>query len=286
MPSHLHGLVKDAAVFPPGSLPLAEAVAAHARHRAASYGDLVGPLVVTDAMLPDLPALVPGDQPLGVAVVVAGGAGALLPAVRWTVRSDRLGLRGLDVALRDSATGEVAHNARRIVTAVDQLVADGELDDEVPVHVEPPRLYGAPPTPDWLGALDEIAAMDHRLKLRTGGPDADAFPSALELATCIGAALDRELAFTCTAGLHRALRHRDPDTGLTSTASSTSSSPPAPASTEPASTTWPPSWRRPTRPPCWRPPTRPGWPAPAAGSRRSGPAASPSRCTTSRPWDW
>ncbi len=214
MPSHLHGLVKDAAVFPPGSLPLAEAVAAHARHRAASYGDLVGPLVVTDEMLPDLPALVSGEQPLGVAVVVGGGAGALLPAVRWTVRSDRLGLRGLDVALRDSATGEVAHNARRIVTAVDQLVADGELDDEVPVHVEPPRLYGAPPTPDWLGALDEIAAMDHRLKLRTGGPDEDAFPSARELATCIGAALDRELAFTCTAGLHRALRHRDPDTGL------------------------------------------------------------------------
>ena len=197
LPSHLHGLVEDAAVFPPGTPPLAEAVAAHARHRAASYGDLVGPLVVTDASSPTCrPG--PRRQPL-VSPSWSPAAPAPLPAVRWTVRSDRLGLRGLDVALRDSATGEVAHNARRIVTAVDQLVADGELDDEVPVHVEPPRLYGAPPTPDWLGALDEIAAMDHRLKLRTGGPDADAFPSALELATCIGAALDRELAFK----LHR-----------------------------------------------------------------------------------
>ena len=72
----------------------------------------------------------------------------------------------------------------------------------------PPRLYGAPPTPGWLGALDEIAAMDHRLKFRTGGADADAFPAAHELAASIEAAIDREVAFKCTAGLHHALRHR------------------------------------------------------------------------------
>ena len=151
---------------------------------------------------------------MGVVVVVAGGAGALEGTVRWATRDDVLDLRGLEIALRDSATGEVAHNARRIVTAVDQLVSTGALDDDVPVYVEMPRLYGAPPTPDWLAALDEIAAMDHRVKLRTGGADADAFPSAHELATCIAAALDRELAFKCTAGLHNALRHRDAATGF------------------------------------------------------------------------
>jgi hypothetical protein len=77
-----------------------------------------------------------------------------------------------------------------------------------------PRLYGSPPTPDWFGALDEIAAGELRLKLRTGGEDADAFPSPHELAGCIEAALDRELPFKCTAGLHRAVRHREDATGF------------------------------------------------------------------------
>lgn len=210
VPASLHGLVDDAAVFPPGNAPLDEAVRAHAQHRAGPYADLVGPLVVGEDRLPDLVRLV--DAPLPVGVVVSGGAGALEPAVRW---ARGLHLAALEVALRDSATGELAHNARRIVTAVDRLVASGDLDEDVPVYVEMPRLYGASPTPDWFAALDEVAAMDHRLKFRTGGADADAVPSAQELATCIGAALDRELSFKCTAGLHHAVRHRDEVTGLT-----------------------------------------------------------------------
>ena len=212
LPAHLHGLVDDAAVFPPGNAPLDEAVRAHAGHRAAPYADLVGLFVVGDAMLPDLAELASGG--LRISVVVSGGAGAIEPAVRWATRSDAVELGALEIALRDSDTGELAHNALRIVTAVDQLVAAGELDDEVPVYVEVPRLRGAEPSHAWLSALDEIAARDHRLKFRTGGVDADAFPDATELATCIGAALDRELRFKCTAGLHNALRHRDPETGF------------------------------------------------------------------------
>jgi hypothetical protein len=147
-------------------------------------------------------------------VVVSGGAGALEGAVRWATRSDALDLRALEITLRDDAGGAIEHNARRIITAVDQLLAAGELDDDVPVYVEPPRLYGSPPTPGWLGALDELAAADHRLKFRTGGPDAEAFPAAHELAACIDAAIEREVAFKCTAGLHHALRHRDAGTGF------------------------------------------------------------------------
>jgi len=209
VPAAFRALVDDAAVFPPGNVPLDEAVVAHARHRQAPYADLVGPFVVGDAALPELA----GTTGLDVSVVVSGGAGALAPAVAWAGRAG-VTLAGVEVALRDSATGELAHNARRVVTAVDQLVAGGDLDDGVPVCVEMPRLYGAPPTPDWLATLDELAAMDHRLKLRTGGLDADAFPGSHELAGCIAAALDRELAFKCTAGLHHAVRHRDPETGF------------------------------------------------------------------------
>lgn len=209
VPAWLTGLVDDAAIFPPGNSPLPEAVAAHRDHRTAPYAALVGPFVVGDTRLPDLLDEVSDDvEPLAVSVVVSGGAGALEPAVRWAARSGALDLRSLEIVLRDDDTGAIVHNVRRILTAVDQLVSSGELDDEVPVYVEPPRLYGAPPTPGWLGALDEIAAMDHRLKFRTGGADADAFPAAHELAASIEAAIDREVAFKCTAGLHNALRHR------------------------------------------------------------------------------
>ena len=225
LPSYVHDLVDDAAIFPPGNAPLDEAVAAHRHHQASSYAGLVGPFVVSDARLAELGEVVSlrdasslgssgratgstTRDDLDVIVVVTGGAGAIEPAVTWASRTEGLALAGLEVAMRESDAGDLAPNARRIVTAVDQLGLD------VPVSVEVPRLYGADPSASWLGALDELAAVDHRLKLRTGGLDEDAFPSLHELATCIVAALDRELRFKCTAGLHHAVRHTDPQTGF------------------------------------------------------------------------
>ena len=207
LPAQFVHLVDDAAIFPPGNLPLDEAVREHARHRTAAYADLVGGFVVGDTKLADLPELVE-DGPLAVNVVVTGGAGAIEPAVRWVTRSDRLRLQALEFALRDE--DDLAHNAQRVIAAVDAL-AD-ELDG-VEVYVEPPRLHGAP-THGWLAALDELAARELRLKFRTGGVSADAFPTEAELAACIDAALDRETPFKCTAGLHNAVRHRDPETGF------------------------------------------------------------------------
>ncbi|HET7355527.1 MAG TPA: hypothetical protein VFJ09_02520 [Nocardioidaceae bacterium] len=213
VPEPFQRLVDDAAIFPPGNAPLPDAVQAHDSHRSSEHADLLGPFVVDDVRLPRLGELTEGRaEPLPVAVVVTGGAGAIGPAATWAARTASLDLRGLEIALRDEA--DLGHNARRVVTAVDQLVADGVVDEDVAVYVEPPALRGREPSPTWLAALDEVAAMDHRLKFRTGGPDHDAFPTAADLAGCIGGALDRELRFKCTAGLHNALRHRDPDTGF------------------------------------------------------------------------
>jgi hypothetical protein len=206
LPSYVRDLVDDAAIFPPGNAPLDEAVAAHRRHRDSSYAAMVGPFVVSDPRLPELGKLL--REPLEVIVVVTGGAGAIEPAVTWASRTEGVALAGVEVAMRESDAGDLAPNARRIITAVDQLRLD------VPLSVEVPRLHGAEPSASWLGALDELAAVDHRLKLRTGGLDEGAFPSPHELATCIVAALDRELRFKCTAGLHHAVRHTDPQTGV------------------------------------------------------------------------
>lgn len=45
----------DAAVFPPGELPLDRAVPAHLRHVTAAHAPLVGPLVVPQAGCPNWP---------------------------------------------------------------------------------------------------------------------------------------------------------------------------------------------------------------------------------------
>jgi hypothetical protein len=209
LPEQYRGLLDDAAIFPPANLALSDALDAHRGHLASAYAGLLGSFVVSDVRLPELLELVrqEGGPPLAVSVVVTGGAGALEPAVRWATGSGELDLRGVEIALRDEM--DLAHNARRMTTAVDQLRATGDLGEDVGVYVEPPRLLGQPPTHSWLQALDEVAAMDLRVKFRTGGTTPDAFPGAPELAACIGAALDRELRFKCTAGLHHALRHRD-----------------------------------------------------------------------------
>lgn len=213
-PSWLTGLIDDAAIFPPGNLPLDRAVAEHREHRASEYADMLGGFVISDVRLPELIDVLDerdDDEMLGLSLVVTGGAGAIEPAVRWATRAPLTHLRAVEIALRDEE--DLAHNARRVLTAVDQLDLDG-----VEVYVEPPRLRGEP-TAGWLAALDELASgsssAEVRAKFRTGGTEQDAFPTCGELADAIDAALDRELAFKCTAGLHHAVRQVEAETGLT-----------------------------------------------------------------------
>ena len=219
-PLWLQAFVDDAAIFPPASTPLEQAVTEHTAHRAAEYADLVGGFVVSDVKVADLANTVVEERAqrasrnhsepdsLAVNLVVTGGAGAIEPAVTWVGRSDGLELRAVEFALRDEE--DLAHNAGRLVKVVDSL---GEALDEVPVFAEPPIPKGMP-SHGWLAALDELAAREISLKFRTGGLSDDLFPTSSQLASCIEASLDRELPFKCTAGLHHAVRHRDEASGF------------------------------------------------------------------------
>lgn len=202
LPPAWRGLVDDAAIFPPGDLPLPEAVAAHVTRQEEWYADLVGPLVVKDVDVAKV------DAPLAVSVVLTGGAGAVVGAATLCEKSPTT-LAGLEVALADP--DDLPGNARRVAAAVDAARAAGVLDDEVPVYVEVPAAAAAG---SWLAAADVVAESGLRLKFRTGGLSADAFPSAPDLAQWIDAALDRETPFKCTAGLHNAVRHTAGDTGF------------------------------------------------------------------------
>lgn len=200
------GLIDDAAIFPPGDAALADAVTAYT-NREGTARDLVASFVVTDQRVPEVPAHAGGTE-IPVSVVVTGGAGAIAGACRLAAKEGTR-LHAVEVALRD--LDDLAGNARRVTAAVDQAVAEGLLAEDVPVFVELPQTE---PTHGWLAAADEVAAMEHRLKFRTGGVESHHFPSPPTLAAWVDAALDRETPFKCTAGLHHAVRRPDED-GIT-----------------------------------------------------------------------
>ena len=205
------GLVDDAAIFPPGNAAPEDAVAAFLARRGTPQAGLVASFVVSDHQLAELRDRA-AEDPLPVSVVIGAGAGGIAPAAHTAKRLGDVMLQGLEVALRDP--DDLPGNARRVIAGVDQARAEGWLEEETPVHVELPA---GPPTAGWLAAADEVAALAEqglRLKFRTGGVDAHLFPDATTLAAWIDAALDRETAFKCTAGLHHALRHTDHATGF------------------------------------------------------------------------
>jgi hypothetical protein len=214
VPLLLVDLVDDAAVFPPGSAPLPEAVSGHCRHRDAWYAPMVGPLLV--------PA----------SAVASGAVAAVIAADECAARfrdgSARLGIVG-DVALDQlaavaAAVGSAGLTLQRLEAAVGkrgedpmpglrQLLALLPAESDVEVAAEIPLTWGL------FDALDEIARAresGRRVvpKFRTGGLAAELFPSPAELARVVCACRDRGLDFKLTAGLHHAVRHNDPETGF------------------------------------------------------------------------
>ena len=203
LPAPWSGLVDDAAVFPPGDVPLPEAVTAHRERREEWYADLVGAFVVPDVRVPELPQA--ADQPLALSIVVTGGAGAIAGALRLAGKGGHP-VVALEIALRDP--DDLPGNARRVVAAADAARDEGLLGEDAAVAVELPHVGS---TAAWLAAADEVAAAELRLKFRTGGLAPEAHPAAHALARWIDAALDRETPFKCTAGLHHAVRHTTPE---------------------------------------------------------------------------
>ena len=201
VPRLVEGLVDDAAVFPPGSATLADAVTSHRAHRLAWYRTLVGPLLVP---VSELPALDVARAPT-IGVIGDTGLGALPAAV------DKALAAGVEVRQVEAAVGKRGEDPQ---PGLDRLRAFAGDHPGIEVYAEIPLTWGL------LGALDTVAqarAEGQRItpKFRTGGLAAELFPTPVELAAVICACRDRALRFKLTAGLHHAVRHTDPETGFT-----------------------------------------------------------------------
>lgn len=195
VPALVRGLLDDAAVFPPGLLPLPQAARAHARHRAAGHAEIVGPLVVPASALATPQELEPvGDAPLAVTVPEGpAGVSGVLDAM-----SGRFSLRALEIPVPEGMAVE------SLRTELERVRAATGAD----VFVEVPRDERRP------GVLALLAPLGCRAKFRTGGVRAELYPSVPELAAAIEAVVRAGIPFKATAGLHHAVRNTDPETGF------------------------------------------------------------------------
>jgi hypothetical protein len=203
VPALLDRLFDDTALLPPAEAPMAAAVAAHAGHLRAWYAGLVGPLVCTEARLPELLAARAGggpDGPLALRLVVSGGPGALETAMELAADLPGIDLAAVDVVLpprRDPSA-----DARRAAALLDAL------PDGTATHVE------LPAGPGGTAALAVLAGTGHGARLRTGGCTGPDFPSDAELAAFLLAAAAAGVGVSCTGGLRKAARNRSAVTGF------------------------------------------------------------------------
>jgi hypothetical protein len=217
--------VDDAALFPPGSAAMADALSAHAGYQRTWFADLVGPMLCPTARLGDLVAGLDAENEDGTSLelVLVGDQDSLVAACAEAGNDPRLVVRGLESTLSGGRDlrAEVAAALPALIAACESSCAqDGEPTrrGEVLCKVEVPR------TAAWLEAVGAIAAgapeFDEpgcrrlAVTLRTGGVQAPAFPSEAEVAAFICRCVSGGLRFSCKGGLHHAVRHHDDRTGL------------------------------------------------------------------------
>lgn len=177
VPRLFAGLVDDAAVFPPGSAALSDAVIAHRRHRTAWYADLVGPLLLPASAVAagELSGLVDPAEGFAVGLIGDTGTGRLPFALSF------LAPDGVTARLVEAP---VARRGEDPGPGLAELVELTERLGGVGVHAEIPLTFGL------MGALDALAdaraaGLPVAAKFRTGGLAAELFPTPAELAAVI-----------------------------------------------------------------------------------------------------
>lgn len=174
-------LFDDASIFPPGNVPMEEAVRDHLASLDSTSAPYIGPFVCSGARLGELQAIL-GDSAVQLALTTNADH---YPAAVHTVLSDpRFTLRAVEIATHD------------VLVPVSELPATAIAYLELPWGAQPDLPPGT------------------ALKLRTGGDTSDAFPTEDRLAHALGYCVAQDIRFKLTAGLHNAIRHTDPVTGF------------------------------------------------------------------------
>jgi hypothetical protein len=190
-------LFDDAALFPPRNASISDAVSGHLSWMRSPHAPLVGPFVCSDAQWDQVRRQLPEGAQLRLALTVPRGVATLQALL-------------VELAKQFAVTVKFVEVPAPALQALPEAIA--VLRDIVPATT---TTFVELPVADVGDKTCELlAANDLNLKLRTGGVVAEAFPPDSDLASAIVHAVHHGLPFKLTAGLHGAVRRRDPITGF------------------------------------------------------------------------
>ncbi|MFN2449863.1 MAG: hypothetical protein ABR508_08765 [Candidatus Baltobacteraceae bacterium] len=189
----LGALVDYAGLFPPAELPLEAALYEYFEALRGPHSWMLGRFIVRSAQLGALQAALPAGQSIELSVIAGGDVPAAFAAL------EQLRERGSNIRIEvlEAPAGEDG-----IAVLADARARSGL--DAVPLYIEAPA-----------SAMDALARARTGAKIRCGGADAAAYPSAAQIAAFIKAASERGVPFKATAGLHHPVRGYHAAAGVT-----------------------------------------------------------------------
>jgi hypothetical protein len=200
VPRLFAGLVDDAGLFPPERLPMPAAVQRHRADQTVGNPVLTHRFLCPASRLAELRAQLGPGEPWRLGLIVDTGVDGLPAALGEVPADPRLRLETVELRLPPAPDP---------ATAAERVAAATRRADGAAVYVE---LAAA--EPGLPAALPELAARGLGAKVRCGGIEAELFPSVEQLAGFVTAAVGAGVPFKATAGLHHAVRYRDPVTGF------------------------------------------------------------------------
>lgn len=211
----LTALIDDASLFPPASLPMREALRAHARHAESAYAWLGGRFVLPASRADEFVAVRDPQQSITISAILdAAALGAKGDTVTADLhRIDRV--RALPGVTVDALEAKIPAglDAAGLGRAIDAIVRHFP-DGGVAFWYELPHTGSG-----WAASLGdtmaELAAARAEApghvtlgaKLRCGGPRPSDVPSLGDVAAFIRAAHEHRVPWKATAGLHQPIRH-------------------------------------------------------------------------------
>jgi hypothetical protein len=191
------GLVDYAGLFPPAAESMREATAHYAEYRRGPHAWALGKFVVPVARLAEFEdaarPLTDGDVwPL--ALIAGADFSADVRVIDGFMRRAASFASVCPIEVKGSTPAAIAAIAANV--ALLRAHASGAIETyvEVPVADDPSPL------------IEAIASHGLRAKVRTGGVEAAAFPTAAQLARFFVACNSYDVTFKATAGLHHAMR--------------------------------------------------------------------------------
>jgi hypothetical protein len=185
----LDRLIDYAGLFPPAMLPMDQALAAYQQGQEGAASWMLSRFIVKAADLDALRNRL-GGRRIELTVIATP---AMFETVARARHDDWATIASLEVPLGDAAIDLCARAAQ-----------NAQLDD-LPTYVELARSRLE---------MGELLVSGLFAKLRCGGVEPAAYPSVEEVAAFIQAAVEADVPFKATAGLHHPVRHFNEEAGV------------------------------------------------------------------------